>query len=81
MKNIDALLKSFETTRAELNEMGEIYSLSSVEMLQKSKELDDIHNELQRAQNGKGRLLEQSTEEQGVKIDDPTPFHYTRNGE
>lgn len=45
-RNLFDLMQIFETIRQELNVLSLDHSLSSLLMIEKSQELDDVHNEL-----------------------------------
>ncbi|WP_348622639.1 Spo0E family sporulation regulatory protein-aspartic acid phosphatase [Paenibacillus polymyxa] len=59
MLSVQELKEVFEKTRSEMNHMGSYMPLCSPELLQKSTELDLLHNQLEAAKKEEIRLLEQ----------------------
>lgn len=73
MEDLDVLYAQFEVLRQEMNELSLSHELSSPEMITKSVELDQIHNQIN---TKKSRLFEQSARRENA---DPTPLHYNIN--
>ncbi|MGG1673980.1 Spo0E family sporulation regulatory protein-aspartic acid phosphatase [Paenibacillus sp. NRS-1783] len=61
--SVQELKNKFEKTRSEMNHMGTYLSLSSPELLEKSTELDLLHNQLEAAKKEENRLLEQPADQ------------------
>ncbi|MDN4090978.1 aspartyl-phosphate phosphatase Spo0E family protein [Paenibacillus polymyxa] len=59
MLSVQELKRQLEKTRDEMNQMGSYMPLYSPELLEKSTELDMLHNQLEAAKKEEIRLREQ----------------------
>ncbi|WP_180361634.1 aspartyl-phosphate phosphatase Spo0E family protein [Paenibacillus polymyxa] len=57
--SVQELKNKLEKTRSEMNQMGSYMPLCSPELLEKSTELDMLHNQLEAAKKKEIRLLQQ----------------------
>lgn len=66
--------KKFEELRHEMNLLSQTHSLSAPEILQKSMELDEIHNLMNQKAYKK---TDCANNRSGRETSDPTPLQYT----
>lgn len=75
MNDDDFLAAKFELLRQEMHDLSFLYDLTSPQMIEKSVQLDQIHNQIN------AKKADCSSNRPGREIADPTPLHYTTTEE